>query len=127
MKAHCKNTVSDRNGRPPTSSGSSWPLVQRAIHPGQRILLAMLSLGLIAALNFIPAGRATAQTFTTLHNFTALSGLTNSDGVSPFAGLVLSGNTLYGTARDGGSYSNGTVFAVNTDGTGFTILHNCTA
>ena len=35
------------------------------------------------------------------------------------AGLILSGNTLYGTAR-GGSSGNGTVFAVNTDGTGFT-------
>jgi uncharacterized repeat protein (TIGR03803 family) len=38
--------------------------------------------------------------------------------------LVLSGNTLYGTAFGGGSSGNGTVFALNTDGTGFTNLHS---
>ena len=41
--------------------------------------------------------------FTNLHSFTAAStnGLipsTNSDGANPEAGLILSGNTLYGTA-----------------------------
>ena len=41
-----------------------------------------------------------------------------------FSGLILSGNTLYGTARSGGSSGNGTVFALNTDGTGFTNLHS---
>ena len=64
--------------------------------------------------------------FLTLHNFTALS-LTNSDGYGLYAGLMLSGNTLYGTAVQGGGSDNGTVFAVNTDGTGFTILHGFTA
>src|SRR5881396_927536 len=82
---------------------------------------------LIAVLNLIPAGRVTAQTFTTLHSFTAATGssgiYTNSDGVGPEAGLILSGNTLYGTATGGGSSGNGTVFAVKTDGTGFTNLH----
>jgi len=34
------------------------------------------------------------------------------------------GNTLYGTAYNGGSSGNGTVFKVNTDGTGFTNLHS---
>ena len=46
------------------------------------------------------------------------------DGASPSAGLVLSGNMLYGTTPGGGTSSNGTVFAVNTDGTGYTILHS---
>jgi len=47
---------------------------------------------LIALLNLIPAGRVTAQTFTTLHSFTATSGSfpsTNSDGAKPEAGLRL--------------------------------------
>ena len=48
----------------------------------------------------------------------------NSSGAAPFAGLVLSGGTLYGTAQDGGSFGNGTVFAINTDGSGFTNLHS---
>ena len=70
--------------------------------------------------------------FTTLHSFTATSGSeggygVNSDGASPYAGLFLSGNTLYGTAQYGGSSGNGTVFAIKTDGTGFTNLHSFTA
>src|SRR5258708_2875177 len=83
----------------------------------RRVLLA-----LIAVLNLIPAGRVTAQTFTTLHSFTG------SDGAAPEAGLITnsSGNTLYGTAARSGNNA-GTVFAVNTDGTGFTTLHSFTA
>src|ERR1039458_3516265 len=83
---------------------------------------------LIAGLGLMPAGRATAQTFTNLHSFTAVSGpnYTNSDGANPYAGVILSGNTLYGTANRGGSSTYGTVFAVNTDGTGFTNLYSFT-
>jgi uncharacterized repeat protein (TIGR03803 family) len=57
--------------------------------------------------------------FTILHSFTG-----GSDGANPWAGLVLSGNTLYGTTYLGGSSGAGTVFALNTDGTGFTNLHD---
>ncbi len=65
--------------------------------------------------------------FTNLHSFTALNNYTNSDGANPYAGLILSGSTLYGTAGQGGSNGYGTVFAVNTNGTGFTNLHSFTA
>jgi uncharacterized repeat protein (TIGR03803 family) len=52
-----------------------------------------------------------------LHTFNGL------DGAAP-SSLVLSGNTLCGTTEGGsGTSSNGTVFTVNVDGTGFTILH----
>src|SRR5204863_229097 len=84
---------------------------------------------LIAALGLTQAGRATAQTFTTLNSFTATSGpypSTITDGDLPIAGLVVLGNTLYGTATYGGSSDNGTVFKVNTDGAGFTNLHSFT-
>ena len=70
--------------------------------------------------------------FTVLHSFAAGSGtlppsaFTNSDGTFP-SGLILSGNTLYGTGVAGGSSGNGTVFALNTDGTGFTTLHSFTS
>jgi uncharacterized repeat protein (TIGR03803 family) len=67
--------------------------------------------------------------FTNLHSFTALpppSFATNSDGANPYGGLILSGNTLYGTASGGGIFGGGTVFAVNTNGTGFTNLYNFT-
>src|ERR1039457_1227975 len=62
-----------------------------------------------------------------LHSFTLLNNSTNSDGAYPYAGLILSGTTLYGTAVRGGSSSYGTVFAVHTNGTGFTNLHSFTA
>jgi len=65
--------------------------------------------------------------FTNLHNFTAFSNSTNSDGANPYGNLVLSGSTLYGTASGGGSSGNGTVFAVNTNGTDFTDLYSFTA
>jgi uncharacterized repeat protein (TIGR03803 family) len=91
------------------------------------IIKLFLLPALIAGLGLIPAGRVTAQTFTTLHSFTAFdtSGI-NSDGGNPLAGLILSGNTLYGTAASGGSSGQGTVFAVHTNGTGFTNLHSFT-
>jgi len=68
--------------------------------------------------------------FTSPYSFTAPSGsynpLTNSDGATPFGGLVLSGNVLYGTAATGGSSGYGTVFKVETTGLGFTTLHSFT-
>jgi uncharacterized repeat protein (TIGR03803 family) len=63
--------------------------------------------------------------FTNLYSFTAFpAGYFNSDGSSPSAGLILSGNTLYGTTEEGGSGGNGTVFKLNTDGMGFTNLYS---
>jgi uncharacterized repeat protein (TIGR03803 family) len=84
---------------------------------------------LMAGLGLMLALPAAAQTFTTLHIFTPSptnsSGVsTNSDGSTPYAGVILSGNTLYGTTHQGGTNGSGTVFAVNTDGTGFTNLHS---
>jgi uncharacterized repeat protein (TIGR03803 family) len=53
--------------------------------------------------------------FTPLHGFTATScnGCPNSDGANPWAGLISSGNALYGTAWTGGSSGNGTVFSLS--------------
>src|SRR6266446_2739037 len=82
---------------------------------------------LIVGVGLILADPVTAQTFTVLHSFTAtyppgtVLG-TNSDGAGP-ATLMLSGNTLYGTTYTGGPSGNGTVFKVNTNGTGFTTLY----
>ena len=58
-----------------------------------------------------------AETFKTLHPFAT------RDGAGAKSPLVLSGSTLYGTALVGGAYGNGTVFKINTDGTGFATLH----
>jgi uncharacterized repeat protein (TIGR03803 family) len=67
--------------------------------------------------------------FTTLHSLLAPPGSppwTNNDGVSPYGQLVLSGNRLFGTAANGGSFGGGTAFSVNTDGTDFTVLYRFT-
>jgi uncharacterized repeat protein (TIGR03803 family) len=66
--------------------------------------------------------------FTNLHSFSALAGgqNTNGDGATPFGEFVLLGNTLFGTTSRGGKEGSGTVFAVNTDGSGFRILHHFT-
>jgi uncharacterized repeat protein (TIGR03803 family) len=80
---------------------------------------------LLAAVGLLLASQATGQTFTTLHSFSAPSTFgsgTNVDGDRPL-GLALSGNTLYGVAQGGGLWGNGTIFALNTDGTGFRVLH----
>src|SRR5262245_55032517 len=60
--------------------------------------------------------------------FTVLKYLTNSaEGNQIRASLVLSGNTLYGAAAGGGAGNSGTLFRMNTDGTGFTNIHTFTA
>src|SRR5882724_9204174 len=89
-------------------------IVSRNTH---RLLLPALTV----ALGLVMTSQVTAQTFTNLYGFTG-----GNDGGAPYAGLILSGNTLYGTTTAGGSSSNGTVFAVNTDGSGFTTLYSFT-
>jgi uncharacterized repeat protein (TIGR03803 family) len=70
-------------------------------------------LGTVFAVNTDGSG------FTTLYNIGP-----STAAAHPIGGLVLSGNTLYGTTIAGGSGDCGTIFALKTDGTGFTILHN---
>src|SRR5262249_40285695 len=55
-------------------------------------------------------------------DFQVLKNLSGSDGTYPYAGLVLSGTTLYGTASEGGNYDYGTIFKLETDGTGYSAI-----
>ena len=129
-------------------------------------LRSRVAAGLLAGLGLIPVGRVTAQpainfeganpnaglilSNNALYGTTAAAGSSGAgtvfavntdgtdfrivhsfnywDGANPWSGLILSGNTLYGTTYQGGSsgWGNGTVFAVNTDGTGFTNLYSFT-
>lgn len=59
--------------------------------------------------------------YTLLHNFGAFTG----DGQNPAAGLVQGRDGfLYGTTQAGGSNSFGTAYKVNTNGSGYTLLHH---
>lgn len=71
---------------------------------------------------------AGSYALTSLHVFTPLSGspAANYDGADPTMGLVLVSNVLYGTTRTGGTSNYGTIFRLNSDGTGFTNLYNFT-
>ncbi|MGP8201415.1 MAG: choice-of-anchor tandem repeat GloVer-containing protein [Limisphaerales bacterium] len=64
------------------------------------------------------AVNAIGNSFSNLYNFTG-----GNDGRGPQAGVVVSGNMLYGTTELGGLWGDGTVFAVNTNGGGFTNVY----
>jgi uncharacterized repeat protein (TIGR03803 family) len=85
--------------------------------------------GTIFAINTNSTGFAVLHSFPTNGVVPVPMGApqTNSDGVWPLALLLLSGDTLYGTASMGGEENNGTVFAIKTDGSAFTVPHTFTA
>jgi uncharacterized repeat protein (TIGR03803 family) len=53
---------------------------------------------------------ANGASFTNLHVFTAT---TSNQGNSPYGGVLLSGNSLYGTTYQGGIENDGTVFVLS--------------
>lgn len=60
--------------------------------------------------------------------FAMLKQFTNLlDGAFPKSSLLITGTTLYGTTSAGGSEDGGTIFRMNTDGTGFTVLKHLPA
>jgi uncharacterized repeat protein (TIGR03803 family) len=61
--------------------------------------------------------------YTLLHIFTG----GQTDGATPFGGLIQGPDgTLYGTTRGGGLLSEGTIFQMAPDGSGFMVLHSFT-
>ena len=60
--------------------------------------------------------------FGLLHSFTGGAG----DGLFAPGSLTLAGSKLYGMTTNGGSSDSGTLFSINTDGTGFSLLHSFT-
>ena len=60
--------------------------------------------------------------YAVLHTFTGGT----TDGATPYSGLVLNDGVLYGTTSGGGADNDGTIFSINTDGTGFNVLYSFT-
>ncbi len=85
---------------------------------GRRVRKIFSVMGEIFKLN--PDGTG----FTNFYSFSTPQGDTNSDGFGPLSGLALEGDTLYGAALSGGLGGKGTLFKINTNGSGFTaFLH----
>lgn len=63
-----------------------------------------------------------ASGFVLLKQFTNLL-----DGAFPKSALFINGTTLYGTTSAGGAEDGGTIFKINADGAGFTVLKNLPA
>ncbi len=95
--------------------GGHLTLVGSALYGTTYWGLGSSSNGAIFAINTDGTG------YTNLHSFGSVS----NDGANPQAGLTLAGSTLYGTTYIGGSLDAGAIFAINPDGTGYTLLASC--
>jgi uncharacterized repeat protein (TIGR03803 family) len=78
--------------------------------------------GIVFAIATDGSGYEVLKNFSGLASNPSSGTYTNGDGANPYASLVLSGNILYGTASQGGSFGYGTIFAINTDGSGYSLL-----
>lgn len=93
------------------------------IDDGKGILYGAASLDGVNGMGSVWSFNYLTNTFTTLYSFTG-----SADGLNPGSNLVLaSDGKLYGTAQKGGANGNGAVFALNTDGSNFTVIHSFTA
>jgi uncharacterized repeat protein (TIGR03803 family) len=82
-------------------------------------LYGMSSGGSTGTLGMVFGMNTNGSGFAVLHQFTG-----SSDGASPAGSLTLFGSKLYGMTTQGGSADGlGTIFSVNTDGTGYNVLH----
>ena len=70
--------------------------------------------------------RTNGSSYSVIKSFSAvnINTSTNVDGSYPMDGVVIYGNTLYGTTYNGGFGSRGTVFSVTTNGTSYTVLNH---
>jgi uncharacterized repeat protein (TIGR03803 family) len=67
-------------------------------------------------------GGPSHTTFQVLHTFDANEMHQGGSAVAP----ILVSNTLYGVTMQGGSFNEGSIFSINTDGTGYTNLYSFT-
>jgi uncharacterized repeat protein (TIGR03803 family) len=114
------------NAHTATNSGGASPTALIALFGNT--LYGTTTIGGIAANGTIFSLTTNGSMLFVLHDFGLLDSQTgtNVDGAVPWGGLILFGDTLYGTASAGGAGGNGVVFSVNTNGGSFTTLHSFT-
>lgn len=107
-----------------TNAGGASPNAPLVLAGG--MFYGTTAAGGAAAAGTVFALSTNGSVFSVLHDFSAPDTVagTNTDGALPAAGLILGGDTLYGTAADGGAGGTGVIFSVNTNGSGFTTLHS---
>lgn len=87
------------------------------------MLYGTTSAGGVSLLGTVFAINTNGSGYSILHHFAGFSG----DGGAPKAGVIQGADgALYGTTVMSGTAGDGTVFKVNTDGSGFMLLHSFT-
>jgi uncharacterized repeat protein (TIGR03803 family) len=113
-------TLHDFNGNDGSCPVGTLTLADKTLY-GTTRSGGVLSTGTVFAVNTDGTG------FRTIYNFRG-----RRDGCVPYGGVIVLDDIVYGSTYWGGNYANnhsigdvgfGTVFAVNTDGTGFRTLH----
>ena len=84
-----------------------------------KIQLRSWAIGMLGAATLFCGVVAQAGAVRTVHAFAGYPG----DGAAPHGTVAISGSTLYGMTREGGPGSNGVIYKVNSDGTGYALLH----
>src|SRR6476661_8724502 len=83
----------------------------RAIGSFRLFAISLLSLAISAS----------ADGYTLIHAFTGAP----HDGANPYYGsLITDGTSLYGLTLNGGTATNGTLFKVSPNGSGYQVLHS---
>ena len=82
-------------------------------------LPSLLTVGAVLLLGSLPTPASAATMI--LHSFGGGSG----DGAGPNGSLTLVGSKLYGVTGSGGSSNQGTIFSMNADGSGYSLVLNC--
>jgi hypothetical protein len=99
--------------------GGSWPTTGLVL--SSNVLYGLTAAGGSARGGTVFSLSTNGTAFSDRYDFT--TDPSRADGKYTKNGLILAGDTLYGTIYYGGSASNGVVFAVRTNGTGYTKLH----